>query len=117
MAGRCYGCRSPPSRYFVGLGIYSGYVLRDPAFELNCFLTRRVYLVVVALMRGYLSTYEGEVRIALAAQAERTATMEDRLRLARDLHDGLLPSLTGTALPGKPRAARSRRIPKPWVEA
>ena len=70
MAGRCYGSRSPPSRYFVGLGTYSGDVLRDPAFELNCFLTRSVYLVVVAVMLGYLSTYEGEVRIA-----RRTSTM------------------------------------------
>jgi hypothetical protein len=43
MAGGCYGSRSPPSRYFVGLGIYSGDVLRDPAFELNCLLTRSVY--------------------------------------------------------------------------
>ena len=66
--GACYGPRSPPSRYFVGRGIYSGYVLRDPAFELNCFLTRGMYLGVMALMLGYLSTYEGEVRIALAAR-------------------------------------------------
>lgn len=42
---------------FVCLGIYSGYVLRDPAFELNCFITRSVYLVIAML--GYLSTYEG----------------------------------------------------------
>jgi hypothetical protein len=34
------------------VGLYSDDVLRDPAFERNRFLTRSVYLVVVALMRG-----------------------------------------------------------------
>jgi hypothetical protein len=67
----CYGPRSPPWRYSsasAGLGLYSGDVLRDPAFELNCFLTGSVYLVIAAVMLGYLSTYEREVRIALGAR-------------------------------------------------
>ena len=56
-AQRSFGSRSPRLRWqwqgllwtsvaplaiFVGLGPYSGDVLRDPAFELNCFLTRSV---------------------------------------------------------------------------
>jgi hypothetical protein len=47
-----------PLAIFVGLGTYSGYVLRDPAFELNCSLTRSVYLVAATVMLGYLTTYE-----------------------------------------------------------
>ena len=37
-------------------------------------------------------------QLTLSRQAERTAIAEERVRLARDLHDGLLQSLTATAL-------------------
>ena len=54
--------------------------LRDPAFELNCFLTRSVYLLIVAVMLDYLSTSEAEVRIALAAQDWSSPSWRPRAR-------------------------------------
>ncbi|MDQ3775106.1 MAG: hypothetical protein M3461_12490 [Pseudomonadota bacterium] len=67
MAGRAMDVGRPQA-IFVGLGLCSGDILRDPAFALNCFLTRSVYLVIAAVMLGYLSTYEREVGIALGAR-------------------------------------------------
>jgi len=43
---------------FVGLGIYAGEIIRDPAFELDRFIIRSVYLAVVAILLGYLGAHE-----------------------------------------------------------
>ncbi|MGH8567029.1 MAG: sensor histidine kinase, partial [Gammaproteobacteria bacterium] len=83
---------------FASLGIHAGYVLQDPGFDLTRFAIRSVYLVVAAVMLGYLGAYEGEVRHALAVQVERSKAMDERLQLACNLHDWLLQSLAGTAL-------------------
>lgn len=74
MAGRCSGSRSPPSRYFVGLGILFGVCLARSRLRAELLPHPQRVFVVVAVILGYLSTYEGEVRIALTARrSERRA--------------------------------------------
>jgi signal transduction histidine kinase len=43
---------------FIGIGLYASGFLLDPNFELNGFIIRSVYLVVVAILLGYLGAYE-----------------------------------------------------------
>jgi signal transduction histidine kinase len=43
---------------FIGMGVYAAQVMHDPAFELNRFIIRSVYLAVVATLLGYLGAYE-----------------------------------------------------------
>jgi signal transduction histidine kinase len=83
---------------FNALGAYAGGVLQDPAFELNRFIIRNFYLVVTSVLLGYLGYFESELRTELARRLRKGAAAEERVRLARDLHDGLLQTLTGTAL-------------------
>jgi len=72
------------------MAIYPENLLRNPGFEMDRFIIRIGYLPVVAALLGYLSAYE--------QQRRKTATAEVRIRLCRDIHDGLLQSLTGVAL-------------------
>jgi hypothetical protein len=60
----------------------SGYVLRDPAFELNCFLTRSVYLVSWRSCWAISAPTKGRDAIALAARRSERRQCEDRRRLA-----------------------------------
>jgi signal transduction histidine kinase len=43
---------------FLGMGFYAEAILKDPAFELNRFIIRAVYLAVVAVFLGYLGAHE-----------------------------------------------------------
>lgn len=43
---------------FNGTGIYASEVMNDPAFEVNRFVVRSVYLAVMAGLLGYLGRYE-----------------------------------------------------------
>jgi signal transduction histidine kinase len=54
---------------FLGAGLYFGEVLQDPAFELDRFIIRGVYLGVVAVLLGYLGIHETRVREEMAALA------------------------------------------------
>jgi hypothetical protein len=54
---------------YVAVSLYAERVLHDPAFELNRFIIRCVYLAVVALLLGYLSAYEQELRRELVKLA------------------------------------------------
>lgn len=43
---------------FIGMGIYAGKIMEDPAFELNSFIIRSAYLAVIAMLLAYLGAYE-----------------------------------------------------------
>jgi len=47
---------------YIALGVYTRAVLHDPAFELNRFIIRSIYLAVVAILLAYLSAYEQQLR-------------------------------------------------------
>lgn len=83
---------------FNALGVYAAGVLHDPAFELNRFLIRNFYLLVTSALLAYLGYIERELRAELGRRMRKAAADEERMRLARDLHDGVLQTLTGTAL-------------------
>ncbi|HJY80599.1 MAG TPA: sensor histidine kinase [Candidatus Binatia bacterium] len=74
----------------IGIGVYRAEILHDPDFELNRFIIRSVDLTVTAALLVYLRAYEQRLQQAAAA--------EERIRLARDLHDGPLQSLAGAGL-------------------
>lgn len=59
---------------FLGIGFYASEFLRDPAFELDRFIIRSVYLAVVAALLGYLGAYESQRRSQLAQLAAWSRT-------------------------------------------
>lgn len=83
---------------FVGIGLYGSDVMKDPNFELNRFVIRAVYLAVVAVMLGFVGAYEQRERRRSTALASVASAAEERIRLARDLHDGLLQALAAAGL-------------------
>jgi signal transduction histidine kinase len=54
---------------FIGMGVYAAQIMRDPAFELNRFIIRSVYLMVVATLLGYLGAYEERRRCEISKLA------------------------------------------------
>lgn len=54
---------------FFGLRLYTTAVAADPEFDLNRFILRSGYLVVVAVLLGYLGAHEHRLRIDLGALA------------------------------------------------
>lgn len=63
---------------YVGVGVSFALVADDPEFELNRFIIRAVYLVVVAVLLGYLGLHEEETRheIWLLSQIPAPVTTE-----------------------------------------
>src|SRR5512140_921266 len=51
---------------FNVMGLYAAVVLADPAFELNRFIIRSVYVGVLAVLVGYLGAHEARLRGELA---------------------------------------------------
>jgi signal transduction histidine kinase len=83
---------------YLVTGSYTIWVLHDPRFSLNTFIVRSAYLVVVALLLGYIGMRQQKLDHAALQERREAAALEERTRLSRDLHDGLLQSLTGIAL-------------------
>ena len=78
---------------FIGMGVYTAEISRDPAFELNRFIIRSVYLVVVAMLLGYLGAYEQRRRSEIAKLADWPGTLpRDINTLVREVleHAGLV---------------------------
>ena len=89
----------------LAVGVYFSEVRVDPDFELHTFIIRAFYLGVIAGLLAYLGAHEARSRreiealhVDLAEELARTVAMEERVRLARDLHDGVLQSMTGFGL-------------------
>ena len=59
---------------FLGIGFYASEILQDPAFEIDRFIIRSVYLAVVAALLGYLGAYESQRRNQLAQLAAWSRT-------------------------------------------
>jgi signal transduction histidine kinase len=59
---------------FLGIGFYASEILQDPAFEVDRFIIRSVYLAVVAALLGYLGAYESQRRAQLAQLASWSRT-------------------------------------------
>jgi len=59
---------------FLGIGFYASEILQDPAFEVDRFIIRSVYLAVVAALLGYLGAYESQRRNQLAQLAAWSRT-------------------------------------------
>jgi signal transduction histidine kinase len=59
---------------FVGIGFYASKILQDPAFEVDRFIIRAVYLAVVGVLLGYLGMYESQRRGQLAQLAAWSRT-------------------------------------------
>jgi len=100
----------------LAVGVYFSEVRVDPDFELHTFIIRAFYLAVIAGLLAYLGAHEAHSRreiealhFDLAAELARTVAVEERVRLARDLHDGVLQSMT---VFGLQLAAARRRLPE-----
>jgi signal transduction histidine kinase len=57
------------STAFVGMGAFAAHILRDHEFELNRFIIRAAYLLVMAVLLGYLGAYEERRRIEMVRLA------------------------------------------------
>ena len=81
---------------FLAIGFYL--LLREPGFEPYPLVVRGIYLAVIAVLVGYMGFYEERTRREISLLAAEAVATEERIRLARDLHDGVLQSLTGIGL-------------------
>jgi signal transduction histidine kinase len=73
-------------------GLTGGLV--EGEFELNRFIIRSSYLVLLAGMVGYIAEQEKRAR----AEAAARATVEERERLGRELHDGVVQTVAGLSM-------------------
>lgn len=90
---------------YVGLTLYTAGLFRDPEFDLNRFVMRGAYLVVVAGLLAYFAAYERRLRHDIAALAAWPDTLpHDPRRLIQELL-----GLTGTLL-------RCQRVAMVWGE-
>ena len=65
---------------FVALAVYFGVVVDDPAFELQSFVIRGVYLLVIAILLGYLGAHEQETRREISLLASWPHRLPDGVR-------------------------------------
>jgi signal transduction histidine kinase len=94
-----YGIRGGLITAFVGVLLYA-FIRFGFAWEtrrgMDVFIVRTIYLFLLAYIFGFLSEFEkkqNQKLLALSKTAGEVATHEERRRIARELHDGLLQSL------------------------
>lgn len=94
-----YGIKGGLSAALVGVILYGFirlYFVWDNPISIDLFVVRAVYLVFLAYIFGLLSEFErkqNEKLLALSKTAGEVAMRDERRRIARELHDGLLQSL------------------------
>jgi len=94
-----YGIKGGLSAAVAGVATYGFirfYFDWDNLLGIDRFLVRSVYLLVLAYIFGFLSEFEtkqNQKLLALSKTAGEVAMLDERRRIARELHDGLLQSL------------------------
>jgi signal transduction histidine kinase len=94
-----YGIKGGLSAAVAGVATYGFirfYFDWDDLLGIDRFIVRSVYLLVLAYIFGLLSEFERKQNLkllALSKTAGEVAVLEERRRIARELHDGLLQSL------------------------
>ena len=94
-----YGIKGGLGTAVVGVVLYGLirlYFVWDNPISLDLFVVRAVYLVFLAYIFGLLSEFESKQNqklLALSKTAGEVAMFEERRRIARELHDGLLQAL------------------------
>jgi signal transduction histidine kinase len=81
---------------FLAIGLYL--ILEEPGFNPQPLAVRGIYLALIAVMMGYMGFHEERTRREISLLNAEAAGTEERIRVARDLHDGVLQSLTGVGL-------------------
>jgi signal transduction histidine kinase len=94
-----YGIKGGLSAALVGVVLYGFirlYFVWDNPLAIDLFIVRSVYLVFLAYIFGLLSEFErkqNQKLLALSKTAGEVAMLNERRRITRELHDGLLQSL------------------------
>jgi signal transduction histidine kinase len=98
-AGSRYGIKGGVSAAIAGVALY-GFIRFNFEWEdslgIDRFIIRSIYLVVLSYIFGFLSEFEkkqNQKLLALSKTAAEVATLDERRRISRELHDGLLQSL------------------------
>ncbi|HWM94580.1 MAG TPA: sensor histidine kinase [Thermoanaerobaculia bacterium] len=81
---------------FLVIGLYL--ILKEPGFDAHPLGVRGIYLALIAVLLGYMGFHEERTRRELSLLWSEAVATEERIRVARDLHDGVLQSLTGIGL-------------------
>ncbi|HVG09333.1 MAG TPA: sensor histidine kinase [Thermoanaerobaculia bacterium] len=81
---------------FLAIGLYL--ILEEPGFNAQPLAVRGIYLALIAVMMAYMGFHEERTRREISLLYAEAAGTEERIRVARDLHDGVLQSLTGVGL-------------------
>jgi len=81
---------------FLAIGLYL--ILEEPGFNAHPLAVRGIYLALIAVMMGYMGFHEERTRREISLLYAEAVGTEERIRVARDLHDGVLQSLTGVGL-------------------
>lgn len=81
---------------FLAIGLYL--VAVEPGFNAHPLAVRGIYLALIAVLLGYMGFHEERTRRELSLLDAEAMATEERIRVARDLHDGVLQSLTGVGL-------------------